>query len=104
MRGVVIYFGKDLIAFGVDGFKKEMFHMSLYGLSVTNKILACQWGRTDFDGYHDCEHCSEYYQCPEPYHLCSMREENIPPDCPHTGCLNCPRPFFGTCNFFNVDF
>lgn len=71
--------------------------MSLKGLGL--KPWSCAYGERG-----DCETCREYRSCHlDIKKLRGMEEKNIPADCPRTGCLNCPRPFDGTCKFFSGD-
>lgn len=78
--------------------------MSWTGLALSrgSPLWACAHGLTAHPRYGRCDDCRDYFACNAPNKkVRGMKEQDIPADCPRTGCLNCPRPFDGTCHFFS---
>lgn len=78
--------------------------MSWTGLALSrgSPLWACAHGLTVHPRYGRCDDCRDYFACNAPNKkVRGLREEDLPADCPRTGCLNCPRPFEGTCHFFS---
>ncbi len=78
--------------------------MSFFTNACTDEspYWACFYNYTLHPLYHQCDQCPDRHRCDKAI-LPPLREENIPADCPRTGCLNCPRPLLGTCHFFDRD-